>query len=85
MSERTARLGRAYENHMEWLLLFGIAVAVVQLSEQNSGFTAACAWIYLIARVAYVPAYALGLQPWRSAVWAVGLIATALMLLAALI
>ena len=85
MSIRTARLGRAFDNHTEWLVLFAIAVGVIQMSGQNSGFTAACAWAYLIARVLYVPAYALGWRPWRSAIWAVGCGATLLMLGAALI
>jgi len=84
MSERTARLGRAFDNHFQNLALFTIAVVVIQLSGQNSGFTALCAWAYLAARVAYVPAYAFGLKPWRSLIWSVGLIATALMLIAAL-
>lgn len=85
MSIRTARLGRAFDNHTEWLVLFAIAVGVIQMSGQNSGFTAACAWAYLIARVLYVPAYAFGWRPWRSAIWAVGCGATLLMLGAALI
>ena len=84
MSDRTARLGRAFDNHVQWLLLFAIAVAIIELSGQNSGVTALCAWAYLISRVAYVPAYALGLTPWRSAIWAVGFLATLLTLLAAL-
>ena len=84
MAERTARLGRAFDNHMEWLVLFAIAVGVVQMSGQNSSLTAACAWAYLIARVLYVPAYALGLRPWRSLIWSVGFLATIVMLLAAL-
>lgn len=85
LSERTARLGRAFDNHFENLALFTIAVLVVQLSDQNSGLTAACAWVYLAARVLYVPAYAFGLRPWRSLIWFVGLIATTLMLIAALL
>lgn len=84
MSDRTSRLGRALSNHFEGLILFAIAVAVIQMSGQNSIFTATCAWVYLIARVAYVPAYAMGLRPHRSAIWAVGLIATVALLLAAL-
>ena len=40
---------------------------------------------YLAARIAYVPAYALGLRPWRSAIWGVGFFATLTLLLAALI
>lgn len=85
MSDRTARLGRAMNNHFEGLILFGIAVGVVQMSAQNTAFTAACAWVYLIARLLYVPAYALGLRPHRSFIWIVGFAATMLMLLAALI
>ncbi|MFG6591767.1 MAPEG family protein [Sulfitobacter sp. 1A12157] len=85
MSDRTARLGRALDNHFEGLILFGIAVGVVQMSAQNTAFTAACAWVYLIARLLYVPAYALGLRPHRSFIWIVGFAATMLMLLAALV
>ena len=81
----TARLGRALDNHFEGLILFGIAVGVVQMSAQNTAFTAACAWVYLIARLLYIPAYALGLRPHRSFIWIVGFAATMLMLLAALI
>ncbi|MFG6559562.1 MAPEG family protein [Sulfitobacter sp. 1A15299] len=85
MSDRTARLGRALDNHFEGLILFGIAVGVVQMSAQNTAFTVACAWVYLIARLLYVPAYALGLRPHRSFIWIVGFAATMLMLLAALV
>ena len=55
------------------------------MSGQNSGFTATCAWVYLIARVAYVPAYALGLNPLRSLIWGASFFATILMLFSALI
>ena len=85
LSDRTARLGRALDNHFEGLILFGIAVGVVQMSAQNTAFTTACAWVYLIARILYVPAYALGLRPHRSLIWVIGFAATMLMLLAALI
>jgi uncharacterized MAPEG superfamily protein len=85
LSLRTARLNRAYENHREWIVPFLIAVTVVEMSGSGSGFTAACAWVYLGARVAYVPAYVLGWSPWRSAIWAAGLFATLAMLVAALI
>lgn len=85
MSDATARLGRALANHFEGLILFTIAVAVTQMSGQNSPLTAACAWIYLAARVLYIPAYALGLRPWRSLIWFVGWGATLLILIAALL
>jgi uncharacterized MAPEG superfamily protein len=84
LSHRTGRLVRAMDNHFEALILFTLAVVVVTLSGQSSAFTAACAWAYLAARLAYVPAYYLGLVPWRSAIFGIGWIATLLMLLAAL-
>ncbi len=85
LSKVTARLHRALNNHFEALTLFAIAVVVVTLSNQSSGLTAACGWIYLAARLLYIPAYTLGWAPWRSAIWGLGLLATLVMLLAALI
>ena len=84
MSDRTGRLGRALDNHFEALILFGIAAVVITVTGQSSTLTATCAWIYLAARVVYVPAYAMGLRPHRSVIWAIGLFATLIMLIAAL-
>ncbi len=78
------RLQRAMNNHFEGLILFGIAVVVVTLSDRSSALTQACAHAYLISRVLFIPAYAQGLEPWRSLIWAVGFLATLIMLLAAL-
>ncbi|MDK3073375.1 MAPEG family protein [Sedimentitalea sp. JM2-8] len=78
------RLQRAMNNHFEGLILFTIACTVITLSDQSTDLTAACAWTYLAARLLYVPAYALGLTPWRSLIWFAGFLATLLMLLAAL-
>ncbi len=85
VSPQTGRLWRALNNHFEALILFSIAVIVVTLSDQSTVFTQACAYLYLIARVLYVPAYAFGLVPWRSLIWCVGQLATTSMLVAALI
>lgn len=81
----SGRLYRAMNNHFEGLILFSIACLVITVSDQSSPFTTACAWIYLGARIAYVPAYAFGLSPWRSLIWFVGFIATTCMLIAALL
>tara|TARA_R110002020_G_scaffold451607_2_gene665680 strand:+ start:7958 stop:8353 length:396 start_codon:yes stop_codon:yes gene_type:complete len=85
MSDKTRRLGRAMDNHFEGLILFGIAVGVVQMSGQNTVVTATCAWAYLAARVLYIPAYAFGWTPGRSLIWGVGLFATIALLVAALV
>ena len=85
VSPKTGRLIRAMNNHFEALILFTIAVLVVTLGDRGTGFTAACAWAYLIARILYIPAYYFGMTPWRSLIWSVGFLATILMLLSALI
>ncbi|WP_265500750.1 MAPEG family protein [Paracoccus beibuensis] len=82
---QAGRAQRALSNHFEGLVLFTAAVLVVTLGEQATGFTATCAWIYLIARVIYLPAYLLGWVPWRSVIWAIGFAATMLMILASLL
>jgi uncharacterized MAPEG superfamily protein len=79
------RLERALRNHFEALMLFVPAVLVVTVSGQSSGLTAACAWAYLAARVLYVPAYVFGWVPWRSAIWFVGIGATLILFIAALL
>lgn len=85
LSTVTARLQRALNNHFEGLILFTIAVLVVTLGNQSTPVTQYAAWTYLGARILYVPAYAMGLRPWRSAIWAIGFTATLVMLVAALI
>ena len=85
MSALTGRLRRAVDNHFQGLVLFAIAVLLVTLAGQGNALTCGCAWVYLLARVLYVPAYAFGLSPWRSLIWAAGFAATMLMIFAALI
>jgi uncharacterized MAPEG superfamily protein len=78
------RLERALNNHFEALILFTPAVVVVTLADKSSALTAACAWTYLAARVLYVPAYVFGWVPWRSLIWAVGILATLVIIVLAL-
>lgn len=85
LSDRTGRLQRALNNHFEGLILFTLAVVVVTLGQQSTSLTQTCAWLYLAARVLYIPAYAFGWRPWRSAIWGVGFGATVTMLVAALL
>jgi uncharacterized MAPEG superfamily protein len=84
LSRTTGRLMRASANHFEGLALFTVAVLVTTLSEQSTTFTAACAWVYLGARILYVPAYVTSIGPLRSLVWAAGFFATLAMIFAAL-
>lgn len=85
LSDKPGRLYRAFNNHFEGLIMFTLAVVVVTLSDQSTAFTAACAWVYLGARVLYIPAYYFGWAPWRSLIWFAGFLATTFMLIAALL
>lgn len=85
LSITTARLQRAMNNHFEGLILFTIAVVVVTLGDRSTTLTQYAAYSYLAARIVYIPAYALGWTPWRSAIWALGFGATLTMLIAALL
>lgn len=80
----TGRLRRAVDNHFEALIFFVIAVLLVSQTGAGNWLTAACAWLYLLARIVYIPAYAFGWSPWRSVIFAVGFAATMLMILTAL-
>jgi uncharacterized MAPEG superfamily protein len=85
LSPVAGRLKRAMENHFEALILFTLAVVVVTLGHRGTGFTAACAWAFLGARILYIPAYAFGWTPGRSVIWSVGFFASLAMILAALL
>lgn len=85
LSQGTARLKRAYDNHLEALPVFAVAVLAVVLAEKSSAATAALAWLHLLARVVFVPAYFYGWVPWRSVFYGLGYVASAALLIAALI
>jgi uncharacterized MAPEG superfamily protein len=85
LSLTAARLQRAMNNHFEGLILFTLAVVVVTMGGQSTAITQTAAWVYLAARILYVPAYAFGWRPWRSAIWGIGFFATVTMIVASLI
>jgi uncharacterized MAPEG superfamily protein len=75
---------RAGDNHQTALLLFATAILTLGLTGQFNGWTAFLAWVYVLARLLYIPAYLQGWSPGRSIIWMAGATATALLLLAAL-
>ena len=78
-STRLGRLRRAVTNGFEGLAMFAPLLLVVVIAGKTSPVTAIAAWIYVLARILYIPAYALGLAPWRSVIWGVGFIAILLL------
>ncbi len=85
LSLRTARLQRALANHFEALILFTLAVVVLTLSGQSTPLTQGAGWVFLAARILYIPAYAFGWRPWRSLIWAAGFLATLTLLVSSLL
>ncbi|MEM9783706.1 MAG: MAPEG family protein [Pseudomonadota bacterium] len=84
LSPLCARMQRAFNNHVEGLVLFAVAVVAVVAGQKSSPVTEGAAVTYLVARIAYAPVYWAGV-PWvRSALWALGMAATVVMLIAAL-
>ena len=75
---------RAGDNHQTALLLFAVAILTLAVTDQFTGWTAFLAWVFVIARLLYIPAYVQGWSPARSGIWLLGFAATAFLLLAAL-
>jgi|SRR5450830_708128 len=69
----TARLERAKQNLFETLPLFAAAVLAAHVGGAEGNLTLWGCWMYLVARVVYVPLYALGIPMVRSLVWLVSL------------
>lgn len=79
LSGMAGRLKRAFDNMLEGVLIFTVAVVVVTLGDAATAQTALAAKIFVIARIAYVPAYASGVPLLRSVIWGVGFFACVFM------
>jgi uncharacterized MAPEG superfamily protein len=80
----TARLKRAQANLFETLPVFAAAVLAAHIGDRLGDLTLWGSWLYLIARVVYVPLYALGIPVVRSLVWGVSLVGV-IMIIAAIL
>lgn len=67
------RLDRASRNFQETFPLFAALLLAAMLREVSDWRTVWGAWLYLGARVVYLPLYAAGVFLWRSLVWNVAL------------
>jgi uncharacterized MAPEG superfamily protein len=80
----TGRLRRAQANLFETLPLFASAVLIAHVAGREGALSLWGAWLYLAARIVYVPLYALGVAYVRSLAWLVSLAGLCLLLLAVL-
>ena len=82
--EVTGRLQRAQTNLYESLPLFAAAILIAHVAHREGALTLWGAWIFLLARIIYVPLYGLGVPMVRSLIWGVSLLGLALVLFAIL-
>ena len=80
----TARLQRAQKNLFETLPLFIGAVLIAHVADIHTSTTYWGAWLYLVARIIYVPLYGFGIPYIRSLVWVVSMVGLGLILFAVL-
>jgi uncharacterized MAPEG superfamily protein len=80
----TARLQRAQANLFETLPLFVAAVLIAHVSGTHGALTLWGCWLYLLARIVYVPLYAAGIPVLRTLVWMVSVAGLVLILVALL-
>ena len=69
----TGRMMRAQANFQETFPIAIVALLGVVLANKTSATTALGGWIWLGARVVYLPLYAAGVPVVRTIVWAVGM------------
>ena len=79
----TGRLLRAFHNFRETFVYFAVAVILVAVLNKTNATTALGAQLYFWSRVAYVPAYAVGIPMLRTAVWTASIIGLVMVLLGA--
>ena len=80
----TGRLDRALVNSVTAMALFAPAILILAVKEEFSATTLTAAQAFLIARILYVPAYALKLTGVRTLLWLAGFAATVALYLVAL-
>lgn len=64
-----ARLQRALANYGETFAIFAASLLGALLMHGPTWMTLTGAWLYVLARIAYVPLYASGVPKLRTAVW----------------
>jgi uncharacterized MAPEG superfamily protein len=78
------RLARAQANFFETFPIMAAAILIITLASLETRWTAIGAIIWLAARLAYLPLYAMGVPVVRTIVWAVGLLGILMVLWPAL-
>lgn len=76
----TGRLFRAQANLFETFPIFAAAILIVHVAGRENVLSVYGAWIYLVARLVYVPLYAAGIPFLRSVAWVASVVGILLVL-----
>ena len=76
----TGRTSRAQANFLETFPIAVVALLGVVLAGRTSQWTALGGWIWLGARIVYLPLYAVGVPVVRTVAWTVGMVGLAMVL-----
>ena len=68
-----ARVERAFKNYLETFVFFAAAVLMANALGKHTAMSALGAQVYFWSRVAYLPAYALGVPFVRTLIWVASL------------
>jgi len=79
-----ARIERALNNSIIAMTLFAPAVLILEVLNKTNATTLLAAQVFMIARIIYLPVYALGVPAVRTLAWLAGFLATAVLYLQAL-
>lgn len=69
LSGIAGRLDRAFKNYLETFAFFAAAVLIAHVANRHNALTIYGAWLYVSARVLYLPIYAAGFAYIRSGIW----------------
>ena len=75
-----ARYLRAQANYQETFPIAIVALMGVVLADKTNALTAGAGWVWLAARVVYLPLYAAGTPKVRTLVWAIATVAILIVL-----
>ncbi len=83
-TQMSGRADRAATNTLESFVTFAALAITAHVAGLESEQVVLAAKIYLVARLAYLPAYYFGLNPWRTIIWFVSVCAQGMILAAIL-
>ncbi|MDF1727673.1 MAG: MAPEG family protein [Sulfitobacter sp.] len=84
VGKMTARIRRALDNSITAMALFAPAVLILEVQDRTDASSLLACQVFLIARIIYLPVYALGVPTIRTLAWLAGFAATAILYLLAL-